>query len=100
MTTTNIDKWLIDVALEDYNEIEDLYTCVTSEMNMNLFKISINENTPRRIFITPVIEGVDTLMLTDQSKPVFISKLKKKYCGDIDVEAYCYLERDKEKDDI
>lgn len=100
MTTTNIDKWLIDVALKDYNEIEDLYTCVTSEMNMNLFKISINENTPRRIFITPVIEGGDTLMLTDHSKPVFISKLEKKYCGGIDVEAYCSLERYKEKDDI
>lgn len=100
MITTNIDKWLIDIALEDYNEIDDLYTCVTSEINMSSFKISINENTPRRIFVTPIMQGLDTLMLTDKSKPVFINKLEQKYCGGIDVETYCSLERDKEKDDI
>lgn len=97
MTTTDIDKWLSDIALDSSNEIEDLYTCVESEMDMNLFHISINENQPRRLFIKPVACEVDTLMLTDSSRPVFISKMKQKYCKGLDVDAYCALERDKEK---
>lgn len=97
MTTTNIDQWLADIGLEGHNEIEDLYTSVVSEMDMNLFHISINENRPRRIFVMPVMDGLDTLMLTDSSKPVFISKLQDKYCKGMDVEAYCALEREEGK---
>lgn len=97
MTTTNIDKWLTDMALEDFNDVEDLYTSVMSEINMNQFHISINENQPRRIFVIPVMHDLDTLMLTDISKPVFVSKLKHKYCSGMDVETYCSLEREKRK---
>ncbi|MCM1372599.1 MAG: hypothetical protein NC113_03035 [Bacteroides sp.] len=97
MTTTNIDQWLTDMALEDHNEIEDLYTSVVSEMNMNMFHISINENQPRRIFVMPVMKDLDTLMLTDSSKPVFIRKLEHMYCNDMDAETYCSLEHEKSK---
>lgn len=97
MTTTNIDKWLNDIALDDLNDVEELYTSVVSEINMNLFHISINENQPRRIFIIPVMQSLDTLMLTDISKPVFLSKLTQKYCNNMDVETYCSLEREKSK---
>lgn len=98
MTTTDIDKWLADISLEDCNEIEDLYSSVMSEMNMNLFRISINENYPRRIFVIPLMQGLDTLMLTDSSKPVFIKKLEQKYCEGMDVEDFCSMKRAMQKD--
>ena len=76
MITTDIDRWLDELSLENHYEIYDLYTTVSSEMNMNLFHISINENYPRRLFIIPVAQNMDTLMLTDNSKPVFIRKFQ------------------------
>lgn len=97
MTTTDIDKWLADMELENCNEIEELYASVMSEISMNLFHISINENQPRRIFVIPVSQDLDTLMLTDNSKPVFVRKLEDKYCGGMPIEAYCSLEREKDK---
>jgi hypothetical protein len=66
-------------------------------MTMNFFHIGINENQPRRIFVTPIASDMDTLMLTDKSKPIFIKKLEKKYCNGMDVEAYCSLEHNLEK---
>lgn len=91
MITTDIDKWLEAVTLENKNEVYDLYTTVTSEMNMNLFHISINENYPRRLFIIPVAQDMDTLMLTDKSKTLFIRKFKDKFCGGMDCETYFSL---------
>ena len=99
MITTNIDKWLEGVTLDNHYEVYDLYTTVTSEMNMNLFHISINENYPRRLFIIPVAQDMDTLMLTDKSKPLFIRKLENKFCGGMDCQAYFTLEVEKERDD-
>lgn len=64
---------------------------------MNLFHISINENYPRRLFIIPVTQEMDTLMLTDKSKPLFIKKFQDKFCGGEDCEAFFSLEREKEK---
>ena len=77
MVTTDIDKWLEELTLDNHYDVYDLYTAVSSEMNMNLFHVSINENYPRRLFITPVAQDVDTLMLTDKSKPLFIAKLPR-----------------------
>lgn len=99
MITTDINKWLADIALEGYSEIEDLYACVSQEINMNLFHISVNENAPRRLFITPVERDLDTLMITDNSKPMFFRELEDKYCNGMDVEAYCSMEHELEKDD-
>lgn len=42
MITTDIDRWLDELSLDNHYEIYDLYTTVSSEMNMNLFHISIN----------------------------------------------------------
>ena len=97
MVTTDIDKWLEELTLDNHYDVYDLYTAVSSEMNMNLFHISINENYPRRLFITPVAQDVDTLMLTDKSKPLFIAKLQEKFCGGEDCETFFALEVEKEK---
>jgi len=69
-----------------------------TEMNMNLFHVSINENYPRRLFIIPVSQNYDTLMLTDKSKPLFLRKFEDKFCDGMDGETYFLLEREKEKD--
>lgn len=98
MITTDIDRWLDELSLDDHYDIYDLYTTVSSEMNMNLFHISINENYPRRLFIIPVAQDMDTLMLTDKSKPVFIRKFQDKFCGGEDCESYFSIEVEKEKD--
>lgn len=98
MITTDIDKWLDGLSLDDHYEKYDLYTTVVSEMNMNLFHISINENFPRRLFVIPVALDMDTLMLTDRSKPLFIRKFEDKFCGGEDCETYFSLELEKEKD--
>lgn len=94
MITTNIDRWLDGLSLDNHYEVYDLYTTVASEMNMNLFHISINGNYPRRLFITPVAQDTDTLMLTDESKPLFIRKFEDKFCGGEDGETYFSLERE------
>lgn len=99
MITTDIDRWLDGLSLDDHYDVYDLYTTVVSEMNMNLFHVSINENYPRRIFIIPVAQDMDTLMLTDKSKPLFIRKLEDKFCGGVDCESYFSMEVEKEKDD-
>ncbi len=101
MITTDIDKWLEGVTLDNQYEVYDLYTTVASEMNMNLFHISINDNPPRRLFIIPVAQDMDTLMLTDKSKPLFIRKLEEKFCDGMDCETYFSLdvESEKEKDE-
>ena len=99
MITTDIDKWLECVTLDNHYEVYDLYTTVASEMNMNLFHISINENPPRRLFIIPVAQDMDTLMLTDKSKPLFIRKLEEKFCDGMDCETYFSLDVEKEKDE-
>ena len=99
MITTDIDRWLDSLSLENHYEIYDLYTAVLSEMNMNLFRISINENYPRRLFVTPISQDIDTLMLTDKSKPLFIKKMQDKFCNGEDCEAYFSLEVEKEKDE-
>lgn len=98
MITTDIDKWLEGVTLDNHYEVYDLYTAVASEMNMNLFHISINENCPRRLFIIPVSQDVDTLMLTDKSKPLFIRKFEDKFCGGMDCETYFSLVVEKDRD--
>ena len=98
MITTDIDKWLEELTLSKHYEIYDFYTAVSSEMNMNMFHISINENYPRRLFITPVAQDMETLMLTDMSKPLFIEKLQKKFCGGEDCETFFSHEVEKEKD--
>ena len=97
MITTDIDRWLDGLSLDDHYEVYDLYTTVVSEMNMNLFHISINENSPRRLFIIPVGKDLDTLMLTDISKPFFLRKFEDRFCGGMDCETYFSLEREKEK---
>lgn len=97
MITTDIDRWLDGLSLDNHYEVYDLYTAVVSEMNMNLFHISINENYPRRIFIIPVEQNMDTLMLTDKSKPLFIRKFEEKFCGGEDCESYFSMEVEKEK---
>lgn len=99
MITTDIDRWLDGLSLDNHYEVYDLYTAVVSEMNMNLFHISINENYPRRIFIIPVEQNMDTLMLTDKSKPQFIRKFEEKFCGGEDCESYFSMEVEKEKDE-
>ena len=99
MITTDIDRWLDELSLDNHYEIYDLYTTVSSEMNMNLFHISINENYPRRLFIMPVSQDIDTLMLTDKSKPEFIRKFQDKFCGGEDCELYFSIEVAKEKDE-
>ena len=98
MITTDIDKWLDRLSFDNHYEIYDLYTTVTSEMNMNMFHISINENYPRRLFIIPVAQDMDTLMLTDRSKPLFIQKFEDKFCGGEDCETYFSLEVEKERE--
>ena len=98
MITTDIDKWLDALSLDNHYEIYGLYMTVVSEMNMNLFHISINENYPRRLFITPIAQDMDTLMLTDRSKPLFIRKLEDRFCGSEDCETYFSLELEKERD--
>lgn len=98
MITTDIDRWLNDLTLDNHYEVYDLYTAVMSEMNMNLFHISINENYPRRMFVIPVAQDIDTLMLTDMSKPLFIQKFEEKFCGGEDCETYFSLEVEKERD--
>ena len=98
MITTDIDKWLDALSLNNHYDIYDLYTTVVSEMNMNFFHISINENYPRRLFITPVAQDLDTLMLTDRSKPLFIRKFEDKFCDGEDSETYFSLEMEKERD--
>lgn len=98
MITTDIDRWLDELSLDNHYEIYDLYTTVSSEMNMNLFHISINENYPRRLFIIPVVQNMDTLMLTDKSKPLFLRKFGDKFCNGMDGETFFSLERKKEKD--
>ena len=98
MITTDIDRWLDELSLDNHYEIYDLYTTVSSEMNMNLFHISINENYPRRLFIIPIAQDIDTLMLTDKSKPLFLRKFEDKFCDGMDGETYFSLEREKEKD--
>ena len=99
MITTDIDRWLDGLSLDNHYQVYDLYTAVVSEMNMNLFHISINENYPRRIFIIPVEQNMDTLMLTDKSKPLFIRKFEEKFCGGEDCESYFSMEVEKEKDE-
>lgn len=98
MITTDIDRWLDGLSLDNHYEVYDLYTTVVSEMNMNLFHISINENYPRRLFIIPVAQDLDTLMLTDKSKPLFLRKFEDKFCDGMDGETYFSFEREKEKD--
>lgn len=100
MITTDIDRWLNELTLANHYDIYDLYTTVTSEMNMNLFHISINENYPRRLFVIPVDQNVDTLMLTDKSKSLFIKKFEDKFCGGKDCETYFTFEVEKEKKEI
>lgn len=97
MIITDIDKWLDELSLDNHYEIYDLYTAISSEMNMNLFHISINENYPRRLFIIPMIQDIDTLMLTDNSKPLFVRKFEDKFCGGMDCETYFFVELEKEK---
>lgn len=97
MITTDIDRWLDELSLDNHYEVYDLYTTVVSEMNMNLFHISINENYPRRLFIIPVAQDMDTLMLTDKSKQSFLRKFEDKFCNGEDGETYFSLEREKEK---
>ena len=98
MITTDIDTWLEGLTLDNHYEIYDLFTTVSSELNMNLFHISINENYPRRLFIIPVAQDMDTLMLTDKTKPLFISKFEDKFCSGLDGETYFSLELAKERD--
>ena len=98
MITTNIDRWLDALSLDNHYEVYDLYTTVVSEMNMNLFHISINENYPRRLFITSVVQDMDTLMLTDKSKPLFIRKLEDKFCCGEDGETYFSSKKEKERE--
>lgn len=98
MITTDIDRWLDALVLDNHYEIYDLYTTVVSEMNMNFFHISINENYPRRLFIIPVVQDMDTLMLTDKSKPLFIKKFQDKFCGGKDCETFFSMDMEKEKD--
>ncbi len=98
MITTDIDKWLDGLSIDNHYEKYDLYTTVVSEMNMNLFHISINENYPRRLFIISVAQDMDILMLTDKSKPLFIRKFENKFCNGEDGETYFSFEREKEKD--
>ena len=95
MITTDIDKWLGELSLDNHYEIYDLYTAVASEMNMNLFHISINENQPRRLFVIPVAQDMDTLMLTDKSKLLFLRKFEEKFCNGEDCEAYFSLNEEK-----
>lgn len=97
MITTDIDKWLDGLTLDSHYEVYDLYATVASEMNMNFFHISINENYPRRLFIIPVAQDMDTLMLTDKSKPLFIRKFEDKFCGGMDCETYFSLEVEKKR---
>ena len=40
---------------------------------------------------------MDTLMLTDKSKPLFIKKFQEKFCGGVDCETFFSMEMEKEK---
>jgi hypothetical protein len=95
MTTTDIDQWLASLELDNCNEIEYLYDSVISEMDLGPFQVNVNENQPRRIFITYKSPSSDTLMLTDSSKSLFVDKLKEKYCGGMPVDLFCSLQREK-----
>lgn len=55
---------------------------------MTLFHISNNENYPRRLFIIPIVQDIDTLILTDKSKPLFIKIFQDKFCGGEDCETF------------
>ena len=99
MITTDINKWLDALELDNHYEIYDLYTAVSSEMNMTFFHVGINESYPRRLYIMPVSKDVDTLMLTDKSKPLFIRLFQDKFCGGEDCETFFSLEVLKEKSD-
>lgn len=99
MSTTDFDAWLDEADLENYEEVYCLYRSVADCDEMGSFKTQVAKGTDNG-WIVSARHCADTLHLcSETAKNAFLTKLEKKYCGELDMESWYAIEYANAKDD-
>jgi hypothetical protein len=99
-STSDFEKWIQGIELENYEEVYFLYTAVKECTSYGGFTCTEKElSTGSQFFVKCDYVDELLLLLSEKARQAFLSKLEKENAGDITIEAWYDFKRALEKND-
>lgn len=99
-TMTDFDSWIHSADLENYNDVYYLFKSVEDTDEWGAFTTTKKTTEKDNMYFVKCDYIDDVLMLaSDKAKDYLLKSLEKKYCGEMDMEAWYYFKYEMEKND-